>query len=145
MDADRQQRLEALPGWVWRVRIVNRIGWDEMYGRLIVYQRANGHCRVPKVYKPRTVIDLVNGLGIREHAETRWIQNVGDAWMRSVLIGIPGQTSAVPRIASPATDALCEPQWHSSQLLDNFPSSTPKTWCPLGGSNPCFQVENLTS
>jgi hypothetical protein len=51
MDADRQQRLEALPGWVWRVRIVNRIGWDEMYGRLIVYQRANGHCRVPKVYK----------------------------------------------------------------------------------------------
>ena len=42
MDADRQQRLEALPGWVWRVRIVNRIGWDEMYGRLIVYQRANG-------------------------------------------------------------------------------------------------------
>jgi hypothetical protein len=41
----------ALPGWVWRVRIVNRIGWDEMYGRLIVYQRANGHCRVPKVYK----------------------------------------------------------------------------------------------
>ena len=24
--------------------------WDEMYGRLIVFQRANGHCRVPKDY-----------------------------------------------------------------------------------------------
>ena len=53
MDADRRQRLEELPGWVWRIRIVNRIGssWDEMYGRLIVFQRANGHRRVPKEYQ----------------------------------------------------------------------------------------------
>ena len=31
------------------LRILERIGsnWDEMYGRLVVFQRANGHCRVP--------------------------------------------------------------------------------------------------
>ena len=52
MDPERRQRLEELQGWSWRVRIINRIGssWDEMYGRLIVFQRANGHCRVPKDY-----------------------------------------------------------------------------------------------
>ena len=52
-DPERRRRLEKLPGWVWRIRFVNRIGssWDEMYGRLMVFQRANGHCRVPKNYE----------------------------------------------------------------------------------------------
>jgi Helicase associated domain/Helicase conserved C-terminal domain len=34
------------------IRIVDRLGsnWDEMYGRLVLFQTKTGHCRVPKGY-----------------------------------------------------------------------------------------------
>lgn len=44
--------LDVLRGAV-STAIVDSLGvtWDEMYGRLVMFQRANGHCRVPKEYK----------------------------------------------------------------------------------------------
>jgi hypothetical protein len=35
------------------IKIVDRLGsnWDEMYGRLVLFQKRTGHCRVPRSHK----------------------------------------------------------------------------------------------
>jgi superfamily II DNA or RNA helicase len=48
MDADRRQRLETLPGWVWD-RLSDR--WEAGYERLAVFAQKHGHCRVVISYK----------------------------------------------------------------------------------------------
>ena len=49
------------------LRIIDRIGssWDEMYGRLIVFRKANGHCRVPQDYKTKDGFRLGQWVGVQ--------------------------------------------------------------------------------
>lgn len=48
LDADRERRLQELPGWTWNSRTDM---WEEGYSRLLEYVNGNGNARVPKSYK----------------------------------------------------------------------------------------------
>lgn len=47
LDADRQRRLEALPGWRWNTLAAQ---WDEGFRRLQSFVERNGHARVPQSF-----------------------------------------------------------------------------------------------
>ena len=47
LDADRERRLEELPGWTWDVRADQ---WEEGFRRLLDYVERNGDARVPGSY-----------------------------------------------------------------------------------------------
>ncbi len=47
LDADRQRRLQALPGWTWRPSADR---WEEGYNRLLDYVKRRGDARVPISY-----------------------------------------------------------------------------------------------
>jgi Helicase associated domain len=47
-DADRERRLENLPGWTWDPRADR---WEEGFTRLLQYVKHNHHARVPVSYK----------------------------------------------------------------------------------------------
>ena len=47
LDAERQRRLEELPGWTWDA-LADR--WEEGFSRLQQYVKRHGHARVPKSY-----------------------------------------------------------------------------------------------
>jgi hypothetical protein len=44
LDADRQHRLEAVPGWTWDPLVDQ---WDEAFARLLNYAEQHGDARVP--------------------------------------------------------------------------------------------------
>jgi Helicase associated domain len=44
LDADRERRLQARPGWTWDPRVDL---WEEGFTRLLDYVERNGHARVP--------------------------------------------------------------------------------------------------
>jgi superfamily II DNA or RNA helicase len=46
--AEKQERLAALPGWVWNVRSE---GWRESYERLQEFARREGHASPPQLWK----------------------------------------------------------------------------------------------
>ena len=48
MDADRRQRLEALPGWSWDPRTDQ---WEYAFSRLKEFSEREGHYRVPDRYE----------------------------------------------------------------------------------------------
>jgi superfamily II DNA or RNA helicase len=48
LDADRQRRLEALPGWTWTARADK---WEEGFSLLLQYVEYHGDARVPVSYK----------------------------------------------------------------------------------------------
>ncbi len=54
LELDRQQRLQALPGWSWDA-LLDR--WEEVYGYLLVYVERHGHARVKQS-------DTINGYPI---------------------------------------------------------------------------------
>ena len=47
LDADRQLRLEDLPGWTWDTKAYQ---WEEGFSRLLDYVERHGHARVPQSY-----------------------------------------------------------------------------------------------
>ena len=47
LDADRQRRLEDLPGWTWDPRADQ---WEEGFSRLLDYVERHGDARVPPSY-----------------------------------------------------------------------------------------------
>ena len=47
LDADRERRLQALPGWTWNA-IADQ--WEEGYSRLVDYIERHGDARVPQGY-----------------------------------------------------------------------------------------------
>jgi hypothetical protein len=47
LDADRQRRLEAVPGWTWDPFADQ---WEEGFRRLLDYVESNGDARVPRKY-----------------------------------------------------------------------------------------------
>ncbi|CDM77196.1 DEAD/DEAH box helicase [Mycobacterium marinum] len=47
LEADRQNRLERLHGWVWDP---HGDRWEEGYGRLVEYAKGEGHTKVPQLY-----------------------------------------------------------------------------------------------
>ena len=47
LDADRQRRLQDLPGWTWDARADM---WEEGFRRLLDYVERNGDARVPQSY-----------------------------------------------------------------------------------------------
>ena len=63
LSADRQQRLEALDGWMWDAQDYDA-AWDEMFAQLTAYVQAEGHARVPRSYR------TASGSRLGE-----WIQN----------------------------------------------------------------------
>lgn len=48
LSSDRLQRLIALPGWVWHSK---EAAWEAGYHYLSEYEKANGNCLVPQIYK----------------------------------------------------------------------------------------------
>ena len=47
LDAQREKRLEALPGWIWDTRVTQ---WEEGFSQLLHYVERHSHARVPKSY-----------------------------------------------------------------------------------------------
>lgn len=47
LDADRERRLQALPGWTWGTHADK---WEEGFRRLFAYVERDGHTRVPASY-----------------------------------------------------------------------------------------------
>jgi superfamily II DNA or RNA helicase len=48
LDADRERRLQELPGWVWNARADR---WEEGFSRLLQYVKDTGSPRVPQSHK----------------------------------------------------------------------------------------------
>ena len=48
LDADREHRLEELPGWTWGARAAT---WEENFSRLLDYVKRHSDARVPSSYK----------------------------------------------------------------------------------------------
>lgn len=48
LEAERQQRLEALPGWAWNT---HSDAWEEGFSRLVAYAEEHGDSRVPMPYE----------------------------------------------------------------------------------------------
>jgi hypothetical protein len=48
LDADRERRLHALPGWAWEPQVAR---WEENFDRLLDYVERHGHARVPQSYR----------------------------------------------------------------------------------------------
>jgi superfamily II DNA or RNA helicase len=61
LKADREHRLEALPGWTWNARDDK---WEESFDRLVTYIKEYGHARVPVIYK-------VDGVALGEWVHTQ--------------------------------------------------------------------------
>ena len=48
MEADRRQRLQAMPGWSWDILSDQ---WEDGFSHLKQFSEREGHCRVPASYK----------------------------------------------------------------------------------------------
>jgi hypothetical protein len=51
LDRDRQQRLEALPGWIWSGPDKLTAAWEEGFANLKQFSEREGHCGVRQYYR----------------------------------------------------------------------------------------------
>lgn len=70
LEADRQQRLEELPCWIWRARATK---WEEGFHRLLEYVERKNNCLVPALYE-------VNGYPLG-----RWVAKQRRSYSAGVL------------------------------------------------------------
>jgi hypothetical protein len=61
VDATRASRLEALPGWRWRIQDA----WDKAYMSVQKYEFLTGHCMIPARYKDST--GMIIGAWVYRH------------------------------------------------------------------------------
>ena len=71
LNAEREHRLEDLPGWTWDVREVDQ--WEVAFSRLLNYVERHGHARVPDAY-------TVDGFKLGQ-----WIQDQRSFYARGTL------------------------------------------------------------
>ncbi|MFC8383572.1 Helicase associated domain protein [Nocardia sp. NPDC057272] len=67
LDADRQQRLEALRGWSWDL-VADQ--WEAGFAQLITFVEENGHARVPDAFKSVDSFRLGQWVGVQRRAQT---------------------------------------------------------------------------
>jgi superfamily II DNA or RNA helicase len=72
LNADRQHRLQQLPGWTWDPRADQ---WEQGFARLLHYVKCHGHARVPASY---TIDDDGHPLG-------RWVVKQRVNYVRGTL------------------------------------------------------------
>lgn len=83
LDADRERRLQALPGWTWDGRIDR---WEEFFSKLLDYVGYHRHARVPYLYK-------VDGYQLGAWVATqraKYVSGTIDADRRRRLDTLPG-------------------------------------------------------
>ena len=68
LSAERQQRLEALDGWMWDPYAA---AWDEGFGHLVAYVEAEGHGRVPQKHRTATGFGLGSWVNSQRSAKDR--------------------------------------------------------------------------
>ena len=86
LDADRERRLEDLPGWTWHARSED---WDEGFSRLMDYVQRYGDARVPQSYMDDDGYRLGGWVGEQRTMHT---EGTLDADRERRLQGLPGWT-----------------------------------------------------
>jgi superfamily II DNA or RNA helicase len=89
MDADRRQRLEALPGWSWNAFSDK---WQTDFHHLKEFAEREGHCRVPYTYKTDDDFRLGNWV-----YRCRQAKDTMDADRRQRLEALPGWSWSVQK------------------------------------------------
>ena len=85
LDADRQRRLQDLPGWTWDPQADK---WEEGFGRLLDYVERHGDARVPSPTSSTTATSSARGFRQRQgHAK-----GTLDADRERRLQDVPGWT-----------------------------------------------------
>jgi superfamily II DNA or RNA helicase len=87
MEADRRQRLEAMPGWSWDILSDQ---WEKGFSHLKQYSDREGHCRLPKDYKTNDGYRLAQWVGAQKYTK-----NIMDPVRRQRLEALPGWSWAV--------------------------------------------------
>jgi Helicase associated domain len=85
VDADRQRRLQDLPGWTWNTAVD---AWENAFGQLLNYVERHGHARVPRSY---TVDGYRLGHWVNNQRHKRTIGTL-DADRQRRLEDVPGWT-----------------------------------------------------
>jgi superfamily II DNA or RNA helicase len=85
LDSDREQRLEAVPGWTWEPRTDR---WEEGFNRLLNYVDHHGDARVPQTY---TVDGYKLGAWVRKQ-RAKHADGILDADRQRRLQNLPGWT-----------------------------------------------------
>lgn len=86
IDAERQRRLEEVPGWSWEP---NADRWESGFTHLLSYVERHGHARVPKSCRDEEGFNLGGWVG---EQRANYAKGALDADRQRRLVGQPGWT-----------------------------------------------------